>query len=673
MSKPSTPLDSSRRRWTLVASAACLLPLLLQLPAQLGGLIGVTAVVVGLLAWRQPLPGWLRLVLTLALVGTVLGVDGFSFGRDTGCALLAAMLAVKPSETAGLRDARSMIGFALFAPFATFLLDQGPLSLLLGLAATVLALTALQGLADLESGDHMARTTGRRLLGIGRLLAIGLPLALSVFWLFPRLGTPLWGVPERSLARPGLSDRMTPGEWVDVMSDDTPALRVRFFGPVPDTSQMYWRGPVLWNFDGRSWTQPQWLRGLPAAPSEPSPVRWDYELEIEPTDRKQLVALDLPMSAPEDMRLSLDHGLYASRPVSSLTRLRLRSAEPRQYEAKLGRVLRGMALALPDGYNPRTLALARQWRRDAGGDDEAIVRRALAWVQRDFAYTLETPLLGRHAVDEFLFDYKAGFCEHFSSAFVVLMRGAGIPSRVVTGYTGGYRNPIGNYWLVRRSDAHAWAEIWLPDRGWVRVDPTAAVAPERIYDTLADRAPGGELLGGGMTSLLNTGDWLRRGWNDLVVGFNASRQQELLRPLGIDRLEGSHLSLLFALTASLALLWMLWLSAQGQREADPVLRAWHVLERRYRRLGLGREPHETATDWTRRVAVARPDLALALQLLSDRFVDWRYAGGQSGGRAANADRQRSLTRALRTHRPTSERPRRDPRAATKERSTGERR
>jgi hypothetical protein len=176
-----------------------------------------------------------------------------------------------------------------------------------------------------------------------------------------------------------------------------------------------------------------------------------------------------------------------------------------------------------------------------------------------------------------------------------------------------------------------------------------------------------------MTSLLNTGDWLRRGWNDLVVGFNAGRQAELLRPLGIERLEGSHLSLLFALTASLALLWMLWLSAQGQREADPVLRAWHVLDRRYRRLGLAREPHETASDWIRRVGLARPDLALALEILSERFVDWRYADGQTGGRAADADRQRSLTKALRTHRPTSERPRTDPQAATKQRSTGERR
>ena len=295
--------------------------------------------------------------------------------------------------------------------------------------------------------------------------------------------------------------------------------------------------------------------------------------------------------------------------------------------------------------------LARRRRIEAGANDAAIVQRALAWIRAEFAYTLDTPLPGRHAVDEFLFDYKQGFCEHFSSAFVVLMRGAGIPARVVTGYAGGYRNPYGDYWLVRRSDAHAWAEVWLPERGWVRVDPTSAVAPGRIYDTLADRAPGADLFGarGGMTPLLNAADWLRRGWNDLVLGFNATRQQDLLKPLGMEKLGSRGLIVLFSITAGLALLWMLWLSTRGRRETDPVLRAWHGLGRRYQRAGLGREPHETAEGWVRRVAAARPELAPSLAALSHRFNNWRYAGPPTGRGATNV--QRELVRALRAHRP----------------------
>ncbi|MFT4249310.1 MAG: transglutaminase-like domain-containing protein [Pseudomonas sp.] len=186
-------------------------------------------------------------------------------------------------------------------------------------------------------------------------------------------------------------------------------------------------------------------------------------------------------------------------------------------------------MRLPPGFNPRTLTLARQWRQQAGSDDAAVVQRMLAWIRTEFAYTLDTPLPGHDSVDEFLFQQKAGFCEHFSSAFVVAMRAAGIPARVVTGYAGGVRNPLGGYWIVRRMDAHAhaWAEVWLAGRGWVRVDPTAAVAPERIYDTLEDRLGQGQGAGDAATEwrVGDVGDWLRREWNELVLSFDAQRQQ----------------------------------------------------------------------------------------------------------------------------------------------------
>ena len=644
-------LDRQSRAWMLLAAGACVLPLLLQLPTSLALGIGIAAVLVAAGSWRRPLPGWLRLLLALALVGAVLATTRFVFGRDTGCALLAAMLAIKPAETFSLRDGRSLLGFALFAPFATFLLDQGPLALALGLLGATLALAALLRLAELESGDiRHPMTPWRRFTTVWRLVAIGLPLALAAFWLFPRLATPLWGVPQRALAKPGLSDHMAPGEWVDIMNDDSTALRVQFSGPAPDPSQMYWRGPVLWNFDGRRWTQPRWLRGIPAAPVRAGATHWDYTIELEPTDGRQLVALELPTAAPAGTRLSLDYGLYSAQPLTSLTRWRMHSAPPAAFEPHLMRTLRQYALALPEGYNPRTVALAQQWRREAGpgnaANDAAIVQRAMRMIRSEFAYTLATPLLGRNSVDEFLFDYKAGFCEHFSSAFVVLMRAAGIPARVVTGYAGGYRNPIGGYWLVRNSDAHAWAEVWLEGRGWVRVDPTAAVAPERIYDTLADRAPGaiGDFVG--LAPVFDASDWLRRGWNDFVLGFDAKRQRQLLRPLGLRDIDSGRLVGLFVGAASLALLWMAWLTARAERERDPVLRAWHRLVARYARLGFGRASHEPAGAWAERVSLARPDLAGELRRLILRFNKWRYAAQQPGSSG-----ERALARALLGHRP----------------------
>jgi len=640
-------LDVQSRFWTLLAAGACLLPLLLQLPARLAFGIAAVAVLVAAATWRGgALPAWLRLLVALGLIGSVMTMSRFAFGRDTGCALLAAMLALKPIEMASVRDARSLLGFGLFAPFATFLLDQGPLPLLLGVLGATLALAALLRLSELESGDgRQPLAPWRRFATVWRLVAIGLPLALATFWLFPRLATPLWGVPERALARPGLSDRMSPGEWIDLLTDDTPALRATFVGQAPPTSQMYWRGPVLWNFDGRTWTQPTWFRNLPAARVVPSTRRYDYELEVEPTDRRQLVALELPSITPAGLQLSLDYGLFSEHPLSTTTTWRMQSAPPAAFEPSLKITLRQAALRLPEGYNPRTLALARQWRSEAGGDDAAIVERALRWIRSEFAYTLETPLLGRNSVDEFLFEQKAGFCEHYSSAFVVLMRAAGIPARVVTGYVGGYRNPFGGYWLVRRSDAHAWAEVWLAGRGWVRVDPTAAVAPERIFDTLADRAPGAFA---GLTPVFDAGDWLHRGWNDFVLGFDASRQRRLLRPLGMEDLDSNRLVTLFFCVAGLALGWMLWLTTRSEREHDPVLRAWRRLDARYRRLGLGREPHEPPLAWASRVAALRPQ-AVALNALSERFTAWRYARRQGGRDAARE--QGRLVGDLRAHRP----------------------
>ncbi len=640
-------LDPPSRTWTLLAAAACLLPLLLQLPMSMAAPIAAAGIGAVALGTRRPLPAWLRLVLALALLGFVLAGSRFSLGRDTGCALLAAMLAIKPMELANLRDARSLLGFALFAPFSTFLLDQGPLALALGLLGATLALAALLRLSELESDDAAGvAMPWRHLLAVWRLVAIGLPLALAAFWLFPRIASPLWGVPERTLARPGLSDRMSPGGWIDFLADDTPVLRAKFFGPAPPPSRMYWRGPVLWNFDGRTWTRPRWLRGLPPAPVTPAGRGWDYEMELEPTDRRQLVALELPSGAPEGAVLGYDFDLRAPRPLGTLTRWRMHAAPPAVFDPAPRAMLREMALRLPEGYNPRTVALARQWRREAGTDDAATVARALRWIRADFAYTLSTPLPGRDSVDEFLFEQKAGFCEHFSSAFAVLMRAAGIPARVVTGYAGGYHNRYGDYWVVRRLDAHAWTEVWLRGRGWVRVDPTAAVAPERIYDTIDDRAAGA--FGGRLAPVLDVGDWLRRGWNDFVLGFDAARQQRLLRPLGVDRLGQGRLAALFAAAAALALGWMLWLTARRERQHDPLLRAWHALGARYARLGLDRAPHEPALAWAARVAEARPGRS-DLASLSARFAGWRYARHDEcpQGRRELQD----LVRALRRHRP----------------------
>lgn len=620
------PLPGPVRAWCIAASAACLLPLLLQLSPSLA--VGLVAVAAAGFALRRPLPMVVRLLLFTTLVGYVLASHGLNLGRDTGTALLAALLAMKPFETHKLRDARSLLGFSLFAPFAAFLQDQGPLTLLLSLPAVALLLHALALLAEQHPGAAPARLERQRASAIGLAVVMALPLALAGFWLFPRLGSPIWGLPENSLGRSGLGERMTPDEWVEMFADDSPALRVRFEGAEPPPQALYWRGQVLWDFDGQTWSRglsPDAQAALPT-PTGTEPFR--YEVSLEPTDRNYLVMLDLPLESPEPGYLRSDYTVASHEPVGQLLKyigvsttgqVAANAMTPEQERA---------ALSLPAGLNPRTRALAAAWRVEAGDDDVAIVRRALAWIGDDFTYSLSVPPSGRNAVDDFLFETRIGFCQHFSSAFTNLMRASGIPSRVVLGYAGGYRNRYGTYWVVRKMDAHAWSEVWLRGRGWVRVDPTAAVAPERVLDTVEDLARSEALLPEAFNPLLDFGDWARRNWNDLVLGFNAARQASLLRPLGVDRATGTQLTLAFAVGAGLALALTLWVLLRGRPgPRDPVVTAWMAFTRRLRRAGLAKAASEPPVSFGERIAKALPGQAEQVLSLSRRYASWRYAPG----------------------------------------------
>ena len=630
----------------MAAAAACLLPLLLQLPTGLAlTLAGIAALGMSVV---RPWPAMLRLMLLGMLGIYVLVSHGYSLGRDTGCAMLAALLALKPYETRTLRDASSLLGFSLFAPFTAFLQDQGPLTLGLALPAMALQLVALSVLAEQRPGAPVPQVGRARLRTVGVAVLMALPLALAGFWLFPRLASPLWGMPENALGRGGLGDRMTPDEWVEMFADDRPALRVRFEGAEPRQQDLYWRGQVLWDFDGQSWSRGAayvdgTARALPAGESV-----YRYQATLEPTDRNYLITLDLPLRAPEPGQLMQDLSVTVNQPVSALLHYAGESTVQAVDPVTLSPAEAVRALALPAGLNPRMLAQAQRWRAEESGNDVAIVRRALDWIAEDFSYSLTVPPVGRHSVDDFLFETRVGFCQHFSSAFANLMRGAGIPSRVVLGYAGGYRNPYGGYWVVRSMDAHAWAEVWLQGRGWVRVDPTAAVNPARILDTVEDLARSEALLPETFAPLADLGDWMRRNWNDLVVGFNAARQASLLRPLGIPEASSWQLVAAFSVGAGVALGLTLWVLLRGQPgPRDPLVLAWTRFTRRLRRAGLAKAPSEPPLSFGERLAAALPAQADTLRSLSGRYADWRY-----GGRPLTKEDKARLIAELRAYRPS---------------------
>jgi len=616
-------LDPGLRRWCLLAAAASALPLWLQLPGWLQAVLAVTALL-GALVERR-VPAALRVLLTLMLGGMVFSAYHFSVGRDTGCAGLLAMLFLKPFETFSTRDARSLLGFSLFAPFAAFLQDQGPLVWSLCLPAVLLNTMAM---AMLTPGASRP-TPGWQFRQAGFAALLALPMALAGFWLFPRLGAPLWGLPENATSRMGLGDRMTPNEWLDVLVDDSPAMRARFIGATPPREQMYWRGPTLTDFDGQAWTRNLGLEQRPAPTLQALSGLVRYEVTLEPTERSDLVLLDLPVSAPAMSTLDGDMTAVMASPINNLVRYVGVSSPQMRYLQPLDGWSRRSALALPPDLNPRTRALAVQWRRETP-DPQALTLRFLKWIRRDFSYTISAPPVGINATDDFLFETHLGFCQHFSSAYAVFMRAAGIPARVVTGYAGGHYNRIGDYWLVYRKDAHAWTEIWIDGRGWVRVDPTAAVAPDKILDTVDDlqaRQGLAGLAGGVLAPMFETSDFLRNAWNQMVLGFDAARQKGLLRPLGIKEAENWQLVLAFSVGAVFALALTLWLLLREHRDdSDPLVRAWRRFVRELGRSGHAKDTHEPPLQYLRRLAGLRPDLSPAFLDIGQRYADWRYAG-----------------------------------------------
>ncbi|MCW5569306.1 MAG: DUF3488 domain-containing transglutaminase family protein, partial [Dokdonella sp.] len=365
-------------------------------------------------------PAWLRVPLVFVLVAAVVLQYGNIFGRDAGSALGCGLLTLKLLETDRLRDARAVLGFSAFVLMSALLFTQ---TLAFTALLCVVVVVLLASLNALEPAPTDPAHPWRERLRAGTLIAmLGLPLAAASFLFIPRLATPLWGAPGFDAeARTGLSDRMAPGSMTDLLIDDSPALRVTFDGAVPAPAERYFRAIVLWDFDGHAWTRDgAWGRvSTETVDIEGTPVA--HEISLEPTDRPWLVALDVPLAGPDGVRMTSDRSLVSPMRGPPPRHYRVESATRYRLASSLTDFERRRALRLPADFNPRTHELAARWRAE-GADDVAVMRKSLELFRDEFTYTLSAPLLGRDTVDDFLFSTKAGFCEHYSSAFVYLMR-----------------------------------------------------------------------------------------------------------------------------------------------------------------------------------------------------------------------------------------------------------
>ena len=566
--------------------------------------------------------------LALLIIAFIIIQHGKLMGRTAGVVFLVALTHVKLLEILNRRDYLVVTLLCCFLVMTHFFTSQS-IPMALYALTTILAI-----LITLNLPFHPNAPPTALLKRAGTLLLHALPVALVLFVLFPRLQNPLWSLPQGTTARQGLGNDMTPGSISRLINSGGIAFRARFDWNPPKLEEMYWRGPVLWQLRGDTWEDVEFGRHA-------FPVRYrgigkptSYAVTLEPHGRHWIFALDLPDSPPDHSRMEPDFQLLSRKPVNRTQHYQISSHLTYRASLQLPQHHQSLALQLPASGNPRSRQLARKWAEEAIEDREVVQSALTMFRNEPFTYTLSPPLLYDDPIDGFLFESRRGFCEHFAGAFTFLMRAANIPARVVTGYQGGVWSNLGTHLTVRQADAHAWSEVWLPETGWTRVDPTAAVAPERVERGLEAAIPAGEPLpmlidpnNRILRRIWHAWDNVDNAWNQWVLGYDARRQFAFLNTLGWEGANYRELAL--GLVAGMALLFallaghLLW-SERGKRK-DPVQRLYHRFCAQLARHGVPpRATTEGPLDFAERAARAKPQAREPIHEATRLYIALRY-------------------------------------------------
>jgi transglutaminase-like putative cysteine protease len=634
---------ASARELTFSASVILLamIPHLPHLP------VWVPAIFIGSLLWRIAIEirgatmpkKWISNLLALVSLISVFSNYRSLNGLEAGTALLSVMSGMKLLESRNDRDYSVLVFISFFLIFAELLYDQSLWMLPYSIAATLVSIAVLMRIHD-GGANITFKTAIKRCSWIALQAA---PFAILLFVLFPRMQGQFWALPSRGAATSGLSDSMSPGDVSKLSLSDDVAFRVEFSNVIPNESQRYWRTVVLHDFDGRTWKR-NWQ---PAGPStiDQAGTPIDYRILLEPSNQRWIPMLDVPVASQlPRSKLTQDLQLVAAEPIATLTAVDAHSMVKAQFGIALSPTEQFIDTRLPKGRNPRSRELARSMSaqsQDAPSYINAVLRM---FHQENFSYTLEPTALGYQPVDDFLFNTRNGFCEHYASAFTVMMRAAGIPARVVTGYQGGEVNALGDYMIVRQSDAHAWSEVWLADRGWVRVDPTAAIAPERVNRGLSSAMSATEPVPG---RLLRQFAWLNKMrlsvdaintfWKRGILQFDALTQHALLMRIGIDSTDWHSMAVLLGIAFVAFFVGILgFLAWRYQPVAmDPAQSEYLRLQRKLEKRGLTRQLHEGPSDFLFRAAASLPAHAIQLRDFRQQYLSIRYLGSDEFSNAAS--------------------------------------
>ncbi|HEY2562010.1 MAG TPA: DUF3488 and transglutaminase-like domain-containing protein [Caldimonas sp.] len=634
------PREARDTLFLLAVIAWTVLPHVSHLPAWSLALTALVLVWRGRLALvNAALPGrWVLVGVLIAAIGLTFWSYRTLLGKEPGVTLAVALMALKTLELRARRDAFVVFFLGFFIILTHFLYSQSVLVAIAMLVSVWGLMTALV-LAHMPVGQPSLAQAG----GLAaRTALLGAPVMALLFILFPRIG-PLWGVPQDGISRTGLSNTMKMGSMTEVARDDAIAMRIRFAGEAPVPAQMYFRGPVLTRFDGAEWTQ----LGLPFAPaslsSRPPELRTNgtplgYEVTLEPLRLASLPLLEATTSVEpvEGYRLAARDDLQwlADKPI--LERLRFKATASTSFVLGAPRRFGELqdSLELPVGFNPRTVTWAHAFRDAHRGASATQLAAALLEQIRNggFSYTLAPGDYGRNAIDEFWLDRKEGFCEHFAAAFVVVLRAAGVPARIVTGYQGTDLPPVDGYYVVRQSSAHAWTEFWQSGTGWVRADPTGAVAPDRIGRSSRLAPPPGFVAGtlDAMNPRLFAelrGAWeaINNRWNQWVLSYSRGQQLDVLKQIGFETPSWEDLALLLVGTLSgLALTGAVWAWLDRHR-VDPWVRQLERMKRALRALGIAAAPHEAPRALAARVRRTLGSAGETLARLLDALEARRYS------------------------------------------------
>ncbi len=627
--------------WLIIGLSLGALPHLIYQP------LSVTFIFSAMIAWRcmniwygWPLPSktnktmkWLQLIIAAIASLLLLSSYGNIIGRDAGVALLTMMLGLKIVEIRSQRDYYLSCFLGYFLVVTNFFYSQSiPTAGLMFFVVIIMTIC----LISLNDPKQTLNSRSRVKLA-SQMLLQALPLMLILFILFPRIAGPLWGLPQDAhSAKTGIGNSMTLGKISQLILSDEVAFRVKFDGETPKNSALYWRGPVLWKTDGTTWIELDKQQQLSASPNIISTgPQYHYTTTLEPQNEHWLFALDFPTTLPVDLKthFTQDGQLRSNDPIRQRQQYTLSSNTQFQFNAN-GEKYLTEALKIPRNQHPRTKQLAQQWLQQTQQPRQLIQLALNHFNQQNFFYTLSPPQLRGDTIDSFLFESRRGFCEHYAASFTILMRAAGIPTRIVTGYQGGEINPVDDFLVVRQRDAHAWTEVWLKDEGWIRIDPTAAISQQRIEQgmnaimPLTMRSPlfisNSHQLVELWQKINHNWDALNNGWNQWILAYGPKLQKEFLSKLGMATPNWQNMIAWLTISISITLLFISAFLFYTRKKHDPITQQYQLFCNKISRAGITRTPSEGPLDFAKRIKRHYPQCTNDIDQITELYIDLYY-------------------------------------------------